>query len=83
MATLAASFGTPVGYSDHTPGVSISLAAVALGACLIEKHLTLDRHLPGPDQSTSLQPEEFSSLVQEIRAVESALGGRTQDNDAR
>lgn len=74
MQTLETAFGIPVGYSDHTPGVEVSLAAVALGACVIEKHFTLDRALPGPDHQSSLEPDELASLIQGIRLVESALG---------
>lgn len=67
-------FGVPIGYSDHTPGIEVSLAAVALGAISIEKHFTTDRSLPGPDQAASLTPDEFKSLVDGIRIVEQALG---------
>lgn len=74
MATLAAAFGLPVGYSDHTTGTHISLAAVALGACIIEKHFTLDRTLPGPDHAASLEPVELHALASAIRDVEAALG---------
>lgn len=74
MATMASAFGLPVGYSDHTQGIAASLAAVALGATVIEKHLTLDRGLPGPDHAASAEPEEFATLVRGIREVESALG---------
>lgn len=74
MQTMAEAFGVPVGYSDHTPGLAVALAAVALGACVVEKHLTLDRGLPGPDHRVSLEPDEFSALVQGIRTVEAALG---------
>ena len=74
MATLASAFGVPIGYSDHTPGNEVTLAAVALGACIIEKHLTLDRNLPGPDHQASLEPDEFAAAVRGIRIVESALG---------
>ena len=74
MATLAAAIPVPVGYSDHTPGIEISLAAVALGAALIEKHLTLDRNLPGPDHLASLEPAEFAQLVASIRRIEASLG---------
>ena len=74
MGTMAEAFGVLVGYSDHTPGVEVSLAAVALGACVIEKHITLDRNLPGPDHRASLEPPEFSALVRGIRVVEAALG---------
>jgi len=74
MATMAREFGLPVGYSDHTPGIEISLAAVALGATVIEKHFTLDKRLPGPDQAASLEPHEFTALVDGIRNINSALG---------
>jgi N-acetylneuraminate synthase len=74
METMFKAFGTPVGYSDHTAGLEVSLAAVALGACVIEKHFTLDRSLPGPDHSASLEPAELKKLVNGIRTVESALG---------
>lgn len=74
METLATAFGAPVGYSDHTLGIEISLAAVALGACVLEKHFTLDRTLPGPDHRASLEPEELAALVKGIRNVEAALG---------
>jgi len=74
MHTLAQAFGCPVGFSDHTPGIEVALAAVALGACMIEKHFTLDKHLPGPDHQASLDPTELAELVRGIRRVESALG---------
>lgn len=74
MQTLAEAFGVPVGYSDHTLGIAVPLAAVALGACVIEKHLTLDRALPGPDHQASAEPDELASLVQGIRSVEKAMG---------
>jgi N-acetylneuraminate synthase len=74
MQTMATAFGVPVGYSDHTMGIEIPLAAVALGACVIEKHFTLDRNLPGPDHQASLEPPELAALVQGIRKVEAALG---------
>jgi len=74
MATLAAAFQVPVGYSDHTIGSEVALAAVALGACVIEKHFTLDRTLPGPDHQASIEPAELKALVQGIRTVEQALG---------
>jgi N-acetylneuraminate synthase len=74
MQTLRAAFGLPVGYSDHTPGIEIAVAATALGAEVIEKHLTLDRSLPGPDHHASLEPAEFAQMVASIRHVESALG---------
>ena len=74
MHTLAAAFGVPVGYSDHTLGIEVAIAAVALGACVIEKHFTLDRSLPGPDHRASLEPDELAALVRGIRTVEAALG---------
>ena len=74
MDTLAAAFGLPVGYSDHTPGIHVSLAAVARGARVIEKHFTLDRSLPGPDHKASLEPDELRQLVRQIREIEQALG---------
>ncbi len=74
MDTLRAAFGLPVGLSDHTPGIHVAVAAVARGAMVIEKHLTLDRTLPGPDHRASLEPGEFRQLVTAIRQVEAALG---------
>lgn len=74
MQTMASALGTPVGYSDHTLGIEVSLAAVALGATMIEKHFTLDRNLPGPDHQASLDPLQLQSLVAGIRAVEASLG---------
>jgi len=74
MDSMRAKFKVPVGYSDHTDGIWISLAAVALGADMIEKHLTTDRDLPGPDHAASLDPSGFRSLVEGIREVESARG---------
>jgi N,N'-diacetyllegionaminate synthase len=74
MATMAERLGLPVGYSDHTDGEEVALAAVALGAVALEKHLTLDRSLPGPDQRASLEPDELAALVAAVRRVESALG---------
>ena len=74
MAAMRDAFGHPVGYSDHTPGVAVSLAAAALGASVIEKHFTMDRTLPGPDHAASLEPDELKRWVAEIRIVESALG---------
>ncbi len=74
MLTLKAAFGLPVGYSDHTDGVEVAIAAVALGAEVIEKHFTLDRALPGPDHAASLEPAELTQMVAAIRNVESALG---------
>jgi N-acetylneuraminate synthase len=74
MQTLAAHFGVPVGFSDHTPGIEVALAAVALGACLIEKHFTLDKSMPGPDQRASAEPSELQALVSGVRLVAQALG---------
>ncbi len=74
IETLRRSFGLPVGYSDHTVGLAIPVAAVALGATVVEKHFTLDRTLPGPDHEASTEPDEFRRLVEEIRMVEAALG---------
>jgi sialic acid synthase SpsE len=71
---LARRFRVPVGFSDHSTGNAAAIGAVALGACMIEKHFTLDRKLDGPDHKTSCEPEEFSNLVRSIRAVEKALG---------
>lgn len=74
MKTMETAFGTPVGYSDHTLGDTVALAAVALGACLIEKHFTLDCTLPGPDHRASVEPAGLTELVAKIRTVEAALG---------
>ena len=74
MSTLRETFGLRVGYSDHTVGTSVSIAATALGASVIEKHFTLDRNLPGPDHKASLEPSELISMVKAIREVELALG---------
>jgi N,N'-diacetyllegionaminate synthase len=74
MLTIRDAFGVAVGYSDHTPGIEIALAAVALGATVIEKHFTLDRNLPGPDHKASLEPAELAAMVKAIRNIEQALG---------
>ncbi len=74
METLRTTFGVPVGFSDHTIGTHVALAAVALGAELIEKHLTVDTSLPGPDHAASMEPDDFARMVREIREVESAFG---------
>ena len=74
MDTLATAFGLPVGLSDHTQGIAVAIAAAARGASVIEKHFTLDRTLPGPDHSASLEPEELREMVLAIRQVEMALG---------
>lgn len=72
--TLRTAYGLAVGFSDHTPGITIPIAAAALGAQVIEKHFTLDRSLPGPDHKASLEPQELKDMVQSIRQVEQALG---------
>lgn len=74
MVTLGNHFGLQVGYSDHTQGIEVAIAAVALGARVIEKHVTLDRNLPGPDHKASLEMEEFEAMVKSIRTIEMALG---------
>ena len=79
IQTMATAFRLPVGYSDHTPSIEVSLAAVALGACVIEKHFTLDRNLPGPDHSASLEPQELKALVAGIRTIERALGSGAKE----
>jgi len=74
ILTLKEAFKLPVGYSDHTPGIEVPIAAVALGAVVIEKHFTLDKNLPGPDHKASLEPHELKQMVSAIRNVEKALG---------
>lgn len=74
MQTLKSVFKTAVGYSDHTLGIEVPLAAAALGACVIEKHFTLDKHMIGPDHAASLDPQEMASMVKGIRTIEKALG---------
>lgn len=74
MLTIRDTFGVEVGYSDHTSGIEIAIAAVALGATVIEKHFTMDRSLPGPDHKASLEPKELSAMVSAIRNIEAALG---------
>lgn len=74
MLTLRAAFGLKVGYSDHTPGIEVPVAAVALGATVIEKHFTLDNTMDGPDHRASLDPDLFGLMVQAIRNVEQAMG---------
>lgn len=78
MDVIAETFGLPVGYSDHTLGGAVALAAAARGATVIEKHFTMDRGLPGPDHRASLQPDELGALVASIRDIEVALGSRTK-----
>lgn len=74
MNAIQAEFGIPVGYSDHTKGIEIAIAAVALGATVIEKHFTLDRNMEGPDHKASLEPNELKAMVSAIRNVEVAIG---------
>lgn len=74
MLTLGKTFGVKTGYSDHTPGIEIPVAAVAMGACIIEKHFTSNRNLPGPDHQASLEPDELTLMVRSIRNVTMALG---------
>lgn len=82
MATLANAFCLPIGYSDHTTGIAVSIAAVALGATVIEKHFTIDRNLPGPDHKASLEPDELKQMVCSIREVELALGSPIKQSAA-
>ena len=74
MLTMRKVLRVPVGYSDHTPGTDVAVAAVALGACVIEKHITLSKKLPGPDHFASLEPHELKKLVQAVRRVERIMG---------
>mgnify|MGYP002869361812 CR=1 FL=1 len=74
MVTLGNCFGVRVGYSDHTKGIEVPIAAVAMGAEIIEKHFTLDKTLPGPDHVASLEPHELKAMVDSIRNIEQALG---------
>ncbi len=74
MQTLKAAFATDIGYSDHTQGIEVPIAAVAMGATVIEKHFTLDRTMEGPDHKASLEPGELLAMVQAIRNIERALG---------
>ena len=74
MCSIRDAFGVAVGYSDHTMGIEVPIAAVTLGATVIEKHLTLDRNLAGPDHSASLEPDEFAGMVRAIRNIEQAMG---------
>ncbi len=74
MGAMAEALGVPVGYSDHTLGIEVPIAAVALGATVIEKHFTLDRTMPGPDHAASLEPGELTAMVRGIRNIERALG---------
>lgn len=74
MSTLKECYHVAVGYSDHTQGLEVPIAAVAMGASVIEKHFTLDKNLPGPDHKASLEPEELKAMVQSIRNIEQAIG---------
>lgn len=74
MKTLADTFGVPTGYSDHTIGIEVPIAAVALGAKVIEKHFTIDRNMEGPDHKASLEPDELKAMVSAIRNIEKAMG---------
>lgn len=82
MTTIGHATGLPVGYSDHTAGTTVSVAAVAMGATVIEKHFTLDRNLPGPDHKASLEPDELAELITRIRDVEHALGSPIKQPNA-
>lgn len=78
MNTIKSDYGLATGYSDHTQGIEIPIAAVALGACVIEKHFTLDRNMEGPDHKASLEPAELKKMVEAIRIVEQALGSTSK-----
>lgn len=75
MANIGRALGTAYGYSDHTNGIEVAIAAVALGASVIEKHFTLDRNMPGPDHAASLEPAELAAMVRSIRNIEQAMAG--------
>ncbi len=79
MDTMRSAFGLPVGFSDHTRGIAVAIAAVARGAVVIEKHFTLNRNLPGPDHKASLEPDELKAMVTSIRQVEAALGSSLKE----
>jgi N-acetylneuraminate synthase len=83
MDTLRSTFGLPVGYSDHTEGTAVAIAAAAREAVIVEKHFTLDRKLPGPDHRASLEPDAFQSMVNAIRQVERAMGSPLKAPSAR
>ena len=74
IETMEVAFKIPIGFSDHTIGIHIPIAAVAMGACVIEKHFTLDRTLPGPDHSFAIEPDELNEMVRCVREVEKAKG---------
>lgn len=82
MRAMGNMFGLPVGYSDHTDGIDVAIAAVAMGASVIEKHFTLDKNLPGPDHSASLEPEALKAMVGGIRRIECALGSAQKQRTA-
>lgn len=87
IATMGEALGTPIGYSDHSTGIEAALAAASLGATVIEKHLTLDRTLPGPDHAASLEPQDFAAMVRGIRRISAMLGDgikapRPEERDA-
>ena len=79
MNSIAERFGVKVGYSDHTIGIEVPIAAVALGASIIEKHFTLDRNMEGPDHKASLEPDELKTMVNAIRNIEKALGSKNKN----
>jgi N,N'-diacetyllegionaminate synthase len=88
MATMAERYGVPIGFSDHTTGIGVAVASVALGATIVEKHLTLDRSMGGPDHAASLEPEPFAQMVVAIREAHAALGTgekapRAEEDDVR
>ena len=74
MQTIFKTFGTNIGYSDHSEGIEVSIAAVSLGAKIIEKHFTLDKKMSGPDHKASIEPDELAYMIKSIRNVEKALG---------
>jgi sialic acid synthase SpsE len=82
MVRMGEVFGISMGYSDHTAGIEASLAAVAMGAIVIEKHLTLDKTMVGPDHSASADPEEFAQMVTAIRKIEIVMGGFVKEPSA-
>lgn len=82
MLTMHRELGCPVGYSDHTLGTEVPVAAVAMGACVIEKHLTLDHGMEGPDHAASMEPEDFKEMCRQIRVIEKALGSGVKEPNA-
>lgn len=83
MLTMGKDLGVKIGYSDHTLGIEVPIAAVALGATVIEKHFTLDRNLPGPDHKASLEPNELESMVEAIRNIEKAISGNGEKEPSK